>query len=130
MRTLFLAVIVSFFSISLANADGHSKGHPLLTPLEPAAMDGKYTDFVLNIKNFQKNSGFDPKTFHLMSLSAAVGLKCQYCIVATTAFAKKAGASEEEIKSVIMIASLGAFHSSMLTGNLFDLDKLRKAVNN
>ena len=56
MRTLFLAVIVSFFSISLANADGHSKGHPLLTPLEPAAMDGKYTDFVLNIKNFQKNS--------------------------------------------------------------------------
>ena len=35
----------------------------------------------------------------MFALSAAAGMKCEYCIVAHTAMAKKAGATEEEIKN-------------------------------
>ena len=33
-------------------------------------------------------------------------MKCEYCIVAHTAMAKKAGATQEEIKTAIMIAGV------------------------
>ena len=50
------------------------------------------------METFQKNSGFDAKIFNLFALSAAAGMKCEYCIMAHTYEAKKAGATEEEIK--------------------------------
>ena len=128
MRTtislLFSVVLLS----SAAMAESHSKGHPILTPLEPEAMDGTYTDMLMNISKFQKDSGMDAKTFELMSLAAAAGMKCEYCILAHTAQAKKAGATDEEIKTVAMIAGIIAVNSTILYANQYDLEKLRKMM--
>ena len=55
---------------------------------------------------FQKNSGFDAKIFNLFALSAAAGMKCEYCVMANTYKAKKAGATQEDIITAIMVAGV------------------------
>jgi len=89
-------------------------------------MEGKYTEMLMNEANFQKGSGFDAKTFQLISLAASAGMKCEYCILAHTAMAKAAGATDEEIKSVAMMAGLIAINSTMLYANQYDIEELRK----
>jgi AhpD family alkylhydroperoxidase len=109
-------------------AGGHSKGNPILTPLEPKAVEGKYTELLLSMPKFQKNSGFDAKTFQLISLAAAAGMKCEYCVAAHTAQAKKAGATEEELKSAVMMAGMIAINSTILYGNQYDLEALKEML--
>ena len=91
-------------------------------------MEGKYTELLAYEDQFQKNTGFDMKTYQLISLAAAAGMKCEYCILYHTAVAKKAGASDEEIKSVAMMSGLIAINSTMLYANQFDIELLRKAM--
>ena len=128
MRTTISIFFSAFLLSSAAMADSHSKGHPILTPLEPEAMGGAYTDMLMGVSEFQKKSGMDAKTFQLMSLAAAAGMKCEYCILAHTAQAKKAGATDEEIKTVAMIAGIIAVNSTVLYTNQYDLEKLRKMM--
>ena len=91
------ALILCIFGTPLF-AGGHSNGHPILTPLEPDAMNGSYTKMLMGENEFKENSGFDEKTYQLIALAASAGMKCEYCIVAHTALAKGAGATDEEIK--------------------------------
>jgi AhpD family alkylhydroperoxidase len=128
MRTVIAVLFSVFLLSSTAMADSHSEGHPVLTPLEPKAMGRAYTDMLMGISEFQKNSGMDNKTFQLISLAAAAGMKCEYCILAHTAQAKKAGATDEEIKAVAMIAGIIAINSTILYANQYDLEKLREMM--
>ncbi len=126
MYKLITFVLFLLFPISLALGGGHSKGPPILTPLETKAMEGKYTEMLVNEANFQKGSGFDVKTFQLISLAASKGMKCEYCILAQTAMAKAAGATDGEIKSVAMMTGIIAINSTMLYANQYDIEELRK----
>ena len=128
MKSILSAFILVLAFVSASFADGHGDGHPILTPLEPESMNGAYTGMLIGAPAFQKNSGLDPKTFELMSLTASVGMKCEYCILAHTAQAKAAGATDEEIKTAVMIAGLVAINSTVLYGNQFDLEALRKMM--
>ena len=124
---IILFVIV-FFSISLCNlrSDNHIKTNPITTPMEPEAFLGAYTEMVLKMSAFQKKSSFDAKIFELFALSAAAEMKCEYCIVAHTAMAKKAGATQEEIKTAIMVAGVVSLNSTVMYGNQYDQEKWRK----
>ena len=124
---IILFVIV-FFSISLCTlrSDNHIKTNPITTPMEPEAFLGAYTEMVLKMSAFQKKSGFDAKIFELFALSAAAGMKCEYCIVAHTAMARKAGATQEEIKTAIMVAGVVSLNSTVMYGNQYDQEKWRK----
>ena len=96
--------------------------------MEPEAFLGAYTEMVLKMAEFQKRSGFDAKTFELFALSAAAGMKCEYCVMAHTYEAKKAGATEEEIKIAVMIAGVVSLNSTVLYGNQYSQDKLKKML--
>ena len=124
---IILFVIV-FFSISLCTlrSDNHIKTNPITTPMEPEAFLGAYTEMVLKMSAFQKKSSFDAKIFELFALSAAAEMKCEYCIVAHTAMAKKAGATQEEIKTAIMVAGVVSLNSTVMYGNQYDQEKWRK----
>ena len=124
IKSLLVAVLLSYSAISFS--DGH--GHPIFTPMEPQSMGGEFTKFAKAQSAFWQNGPFEPKMMYLMSLSAAAGMKCEYCIVATTGMAMKAGATEEEVKAAVMAAGIMALNSTMLYGNQFDLDKLKKMV--
>jgi AhpD family alkylhydroperoxidase len=123
----FLSVLTFALAMSFSAAvfaDG--KGHPILTPMEPKAAGGAYTNYLMSQPEFAKKSGFDAKTFQLVSLSAAVGMKCEYCILAHSEMAKKAGATDEQIKTVVMMAANVAINSIVLYGNQYDINALRK----
>ena len=128
MKKIILITLSLIFSISFLNADNHIKTNPITTPMEPEAFLGAYTEMVLKMAEFQKRSGFDAKTFELFALSAAAGMKCEYCVMAHTYEAKKAGATEEEIKIAVMIAGVVSLNSTVLYGNQYSQDKLKKML--
>ena len=125
MKIILFVILYFTISLSTLKADDHIKTNPITTPMEPEAFLGAYTEMILKMANFQKESGFDAKTFELFALSAAAGMKCEYCIVAHTAMAKKAGATQDEIKTAIMVAGVVSLNSTVMYGNQYDQEKWR-----
>jgi len=66
-------------------------------------------DVMTAYKQYQKvltdNSPFDKKVTELMMLSASCAIQCSYCIDTHSKRAKIAGATDEEIASVISFAA-------------------------
>ena len=89
---------------------------------QQAAAEAYYAAVEKNVFN-----GVIPlKHAQLAAISASVAMKCMYCIPAHTAFARAAGATEEEIKTAVAIAADVALNSSMLYGNQFDMETFMK----
>ena len=109
------------------NADEQIKPN-FFTQFEPESFKKSYTTITTKMAAFQKNSGFDAKIFNLFALSAAAGMKCEYCVMAHTYEAKKAGATEEEIKIAVMIAGVVSLNSTVLYGNQYSQEKLKKML--
>ena len=78
------------------------------------------------VENNVFNGAIPLKYAQLAALSASVAMRCEYCIPAHTAFAKAAGATDEEIKTAVAIAADVSLNSSMLYGNQFDMDAFLK----
>jgi AhpD family alkylhydroperoxidase len=68
------------------------------------------------------NGAIPLKHAQLAAISASVAMKCVYCIPAHTAFARAAGATEEEIKTAVAIAADVALNNSMLYGSQYDME--------
>ena len=126
MKKVFILSTLFILFITALKSDKKVVNHPITTPMEPEAFLGGYTEIILKMDDFQKKSGFDAKIFELFALSAAAGMKCEYCIIAHTNMAKKAGATEEEIKSAIMVAGIVSLNSTVMYGNQYNQDKWKK----
>ena len=68
------------------------------------------------------------KESRLVAISASAAMRCEYCITAQVHMAKKAGASDDEIKAAIQIAAEVARFSTLLYGNDFGQDELKKIL--
>ena len=79
---------------------------------------------------FQKNSGFDAKIFNLFALSAAAGMKCEYCVMAHTNEAKKDGFIQEEIKNAIMVAGVVSLSSTIIYSSQYNQENIAKSLKN
>ena len=69
-----------------------------------------------------------PVSAGIIQNAASMSTTITPSILYHTAVAKKAGASDEEIKSVAMMSGLIAINSTMLYANQFDIELLRKAM--
>ena len=69
------------------------------------------------------------KEARLVAISASAAMRCEYCITAQVILAKKAGASDDEIKAAIQIAAEVARFSTLLYGNEFGQENLKKMLN-
>jgi AhpD family alkylhydroperoxidase len=80
------------------------------------------------IKGVQLNpkTALDGKTKELMGLAVAAQIPCQYCIYFHTRAAKAYGASDEEIKEAVAMASIVRHWSTMLNGSQVDLATFQK----
>ncbi|MEC7949213.1 MAG: carboxymuconolactone decarboxylase family protein [Myxococcota bacterium] len=65
------------------------------------------------------------KEARLAAIAASAAIRCEYCITAQVHLAKKAGASDDEVKTAIQIAAEIARFSILLYGNEFGQDRLR-----
>jgi len=73
-------------------------------------------------------SPIDIKAGRLVAIAVSAAIRCEYCIAAQIEFAKKAGASDEEIKAAIQIAAEIQRFSTLLYGNEFDVDTFNKII--
>ena len=75
-----------------------------------------------------KNGAIKEKEAHLIALGTAAATKCNYCIPYHLAEAKRLGATEEEIKTAVLIASDVLRMSTLLYGNEYDLVEFKKLL--
>ena len=69
-----------------------------------------------------------PKYRALIGLAVSSQIPCAYCIYADTADARTFGATDEEIKEAIMFAALTRQGSTLMNGNMVDIDAFKAEV--
>ena len=75
-----------------------------------------------------KKGPIETKSARLAAIAASAAMRCEYCITAQVFLAKKAGATDDEIKAAIQIAAEVSRFSILLYGNEFGQDKLEKVL--
>ena len=68
------------------------------------------------------------KEAHLVALGTSAAIKCQYCIPYHVSELKRLGASEDEIKTAVLIAADIMKMSTLFYGNEFDLEDCKKML--
>jgi len=75
-----------------------------------------------------KEGAIAEKEAHLVALGTSAAVKCQYCIPYHIAELKRLGASEDEIKTAVLIAADIMKMSRLFYGNEFDLEAFKKLL--
>ena len=75
-----------------------------------------------------KEGSIAEKEAHLVALATSAAIKCEYCIPYHIAELKRLGASEDEIKTAVLIAADIMKMSTLFYGNEFDLEAFKKML--
>jgi AhpD family alkylhydroperoxidase len=75
------------------------------------------------------NTAIPPKYQALIGLAVAAQIPCEYCVYVNTISAKKAGATEDEIRQAVAIAGITRMISTNNYGNQIDFEKFKATVN-
>jgi AhpD family alkylhydroperoxidase len=75
-----------------------------------------------------KNGAINEKEAHLIGIATAAATKCKYCIPYHIAEAKRLGATDEEIKTAVLISSEVLRMSTLMYGNEYDMEKFKKLL--
>lgn len=124
MKTLLGFIFLMFAMVSVADEQMREvkTANPFVA-LHPSAQQEATAAYYSAVEKNVFNGAIPLKYAQLAALSASVAMRCEYCIPAHTAFAKAAGATDEEIKTAVAIAADVALNSSMLYGNQFGMDE-------
>ena len=127
MKKLLLIFLV-IFGLSFSQAQEEKKEAPwnVMYPEFMAEDAAEYFDEFNML--FSEKSPIDAKEARLVAIAVSAAIRCEYCIAAQIEFAKKAGASDEEIKSAIQIAAEILRFSTLLYGNEFDVETFNKLI--
>jgi AhpD family alkylhydroperoxidase len=82
----------------------------------------------LKMVQLNPTTPLDNKTKELIGLAVAAQVPCQYCVAFHTEAAKLNGASDQEIREAVAMASITRHWSTVLNGSLIDEAKFRKEV--
>ena len=123
MRIAIALCVVVLSSISWADDEirDAKTANPFIL-LHPESQQEAAQAYYAAVEKNVFNGAIPLKHAQLAAISASVAMKCVYCIPAHTAFARAAGATEEEIKTAVAIAADVALNSSMLYGSQFDME--------
>jgi len=121
----FLVACISAFSLADDQMREVKTANPFVA-LHPEAQQEATAEYYEAVEKNVFNGAIPLKYAQLAALSASVAIRCEYCLPAHTAFAKAAGATDEEIKTAVAIAADVSLNSSMLYGNQFDMDAFLK----
>ncbi|MDG0979448.1 MAG: carboxymuconolactone decarboxylase family protein [Halieaceae bacterium] len=123
LATIFLVIGMN---VSADDAIREIKTSNPFVALHPGAQQKATAEYYEAVEKNVFNGAIPLKYAQLAALSASVAIRCEYCIPAHTAFAKAAGATDEEIKTAVAIAADVSLNSSMLYGSQFDMDTFLK----
>ena len=77
---------------------------------------------------FSDETALPPKVKALISLAVAAQIPCTYCIWSDTQDAKRAGATDEEIREAVAIAALTRHSSTIFNGMQVDFETFKKEL--
>jgi AhpD family alkylhydroperoxidase len=128
MKSVFVALTMVLASLAIqpANAQG-AQGPPewMKATFPPDALPAAWEEFKA-INN--PHGALDSKTKELIGLAVAAQIPCQYCVYGHTAMAKKAGATDAQIKEAIAAAALTRKWSTVMNGTNYDYAKFKQEV--
>ena len=78
--------------------------------------------------NFSDDTALPPKVKSLISLAVAAQIPCSYCIWSDTQDARRAGATDEEIREAVAIAGLTRQTSTVFNGMQVDFETFKKEL--
>ena len=121
----FLIILCWVLAGTFVQAEDEMRDVKIANPfilLHPESQQAAAEAYYAAVEKNVFNGAIPLKHAQLAAISASVAMKCVYCIPAHTAFARAAGATEEEIKTAVAIAADVALNSSMLYGSQYDME--------
>src|SRR5690348_4575976 len=125
LALLVVGTIVSSRSIAQAG-DTAPAGMPWFFQGMPDAAQQAAWD--LNKTIYGADTAIPQKYQQLIALAVAAQIPCQYCIYAHTRGAEKKGATAEEIREAVGIASIVRMWSTDVQGNQIDFEKFKATI--
>lgn len=135
MKTIF-TLMLSVFSLAVFSQDAKLTAEEKKQLLEASPFNSVYPESILKSADtyFKAqmglyNEGVIPeKEAHLIGIGTSAAIKCQYCIPYHISELKRLGATENEIKTAILIAADIMKMSTLFYGNEFDLEEFKKLL--
>lgn len=85
-------------------------------------------DYFKSSMALYKEGVISEKQAHLVAIGTSAAVKCQYCIPYHISELKRLGATDEEIKTAVLIAGDIMRMSTLFYGNEFDLEAFKKML--
>jgi AhpD family alkylhydroperoxidase len=140
MKKIALSFALVASLATIAAADNHAAQNPTL--VEIGKTFGFVPDFVKSVPNallpgfwagitgleMNPATKLDGKTKELVGLAVAAQIPCEYCIYFHTEAAKLNGATDEEIREAVGMASLTRMGSTILNGNQTDKAQFKRDI--
>ena len=120
MRILLVACSIFAFAATTAYADGPPNAFKETYPQR--ALQAAWAEYQAV---FGPGGEIPPKMKQLIALGVAANIPCDYCVLVHGMKARKAGATEAEIKEALAAAALVRKWSTVLNGYAYDMEKLK-----
>lgn len=133
MKHFFVISCLLFFSLSVVHAQDKITDSEQQELLKSSPFNSLYPKSILKSSDtyfksqmaLYQQGAIDEKSAHLIALAASAATKCQYCIPYHQAELKRLGATEDEIKTAILLAADVMRMSTLFYGNEFDLEAFK-----
>jgi AhpD family alkylhydroperoxidase len=127
MKSLFVSLALTMVLASLSIQPANAQGAPewMKQTYPEAGLNAAWEEYKAI---YNPKGALDAKTKELIGLAVAAQIPCQYCVYGHTAFAKKAGATDAQIKEAIAAAALTRKWSTVTNGTAYDFAKFRQQV--
>ena len=136
MKKLLFTLILSAICVSGFSQDATLTAEEKENLLAASPFNSIYPESILKSADtyfkaqmaLYKEGVIPEKNAHLVALGTSAAIKCQYCIPYHIAELKRLGASEDEIKTAVLIAADIMKMSTLFYGNEFDLVAFKKML--
>ena len=125
LALLVVGVIASAWSFAQAGETAPAGMPWFLQGMPDAAQQAAWD---LNKAVYGKDAAIPPKYQQLIALAVAAQIPCQYCIYDHTKGAEKNGATADEIREAIGVASIVRMWSTNVQGNQIDFEKFKATI--
>ena len=136
MKKLLFTLLLSAICSTAFSQDATLTAEEKKELLEASPFNSIYPESILKSADtyfkaqmgLYKEGVIPEKEAHLVALGTSAAVKCQYCIPYHVSELKRLGASEDEIKTAVLIAADIMKMSTLFYGNEFDLEAFKKML--
>ena len=116
--------IAAALAAALHGAAGAQDAPRFLAETYPSQALGPFLEGYAALKG--EDAALDLRTFELIALAVAAQIPCDYCVYAHAKEARRAGATEAELRKAVAAAGMIRNLSTVLNGAAYDFEAFRE----